>query len=73
MTHEEKTALRDHLYKHGIALMDKIQKMFNAGGLTEEQMSFAADVMKDIASMDKSLSKACYYDSQRGTSADKTY
>lgn len=73
ITHEEKMALRDHLYKHGIVLMEKIKKMFDAGGLTEEQMDFAADVMKDIAKMDKSLAKAYYYDSIRGTSADKTY
>ena len=73
ITHEEKMALRENLYKHGMALMEKIQKMFSAGGLTEEQMTFAADVMKDIAKMDKSLAKACYYDSARGTSVDKTY
>ena len=29
ITHEEKMALRDHLYKHGIVLMEKIKKMFD--------------------------------------------
>lgn len=73
ITHEEIMSLRDHLYRHGMVLMDKIQKMFDAGELTQAQMNFAADVMKDIAKMDKSLSKACYYDSMRGASSDKTY
>lgn len=73
MTHEEKMALRENLYRHGMVLMDKVQKMINAGNLTQSQMEFAADVMKDIAKMDKSLAKACYYDSQRGDADEKKY
>ena len=72
ITHEEKMALRENLYRHGMVLMDKIQKMFDAGNLTQSQMDFAADVMKDIAKMDKALAKACYYDSIHG-SDDKAY
>ena len=34
-------------------------------------MSFAGDIMKDIAKMDKSLSAACYYDKESGVG--KTY
>lgn len=73
MTHEEKMAMREHLYKHSMALMDKIKRMFDSGELTIEQMNFAGDIMKDISSMDKNLSKACYYDTLRGTTADKKY
>lgn len=73
ITHEEKMMLRDNLYAHSMALMDKIKKMFDSGELTQSQMEFAADVMKDIAKTDKALSKACYYDSIRGVSSDKTY
>lgn len=73
ITHEEKMALREHLYKHGIVLMEKISKMFSSGDLTVSQMSVAADVMKDVAKMDKSLSAACWYDSERNGGSDKTY
>ena len=73
ITHEEIMSLRDHLYRHGMVLMDKIQKMFDAGDLTQAQMNFAADVMKDLASMDKNLSKSCYYDSKHDWSDDKKY
>lgn len=73
ITHEEKMAMREHLYRHGMALMEKVKKMFDSGELTPSQMGFAGDIMKDIAKMDKSLSAACYYDMQRGVGADKTY
>lgn len=70
-THEEKMMLREHLYKHGMALMEKVKKMFDSGELTPSQMSFAGDLMKDIAKMDKALSAACYYDKESGVG--KTY
>lgn len=70
---EDKKVLREHLYKHGMMLIEKIHKMFEAGELTPAQMGFAADVLKDVAKMDKSLSAACYYDSERGGGSDKTY
>ena len=73
ITHDEIMIMREHLYRHGMSLMEKIKKMFDAGELTQAQMDFAADVMKDVADMDKSLSKACYFDSMRGASSDKTY
>ena len=73
ITHEEKMALREHVYKHAMILMDKVQKMLDAGNLTQSQMEFAADVLKDLSSADKNLSKACYYDSARGTDSDRTY
>lgn len=73
MSHEEKMAMRDHLYEHAMVLMDKVRKMFESGELTPTQMAFAGDIMKDLAKMDKSLSEACYYDSERGASADKKY
>ena len=73
IAHEDKMALRENLYRHGMVIMEKVQKMIDAGNLTQSQMEFAADVMKDIAKMDKSLAKACYYDSQRGDADDKRY
>lgn len=73
ITHEDKMSLRENLYRHGMVLMEKVQKMIDAGNLTQSQMEFAADVMKDIAKMDKSLAKACYYDSQRGDADEKKY
>ena len=73
ISHEEIKTMREHLYKHGLALMEKVHKMFESGELTPSQMAFAGDIMKDLSSMDKNLSKACYYDSKRGDSDDKTY
>lgn len=73
MTHEEKMAMREYLYKHSMALMEKVKRMFDSGELTIEQMNFAGDIMKDLSSIDKNLSKACYYDSLRGTTADRKY
>lgn len=73
MSHEEKMAMHDSLYRHGMALMDKIKRMFDSGELTQSQMAFAGDIMKDIAKMDKALSAACYYDSMSGASADRKY
>lgn len=70
---EDKKLLREHLYKHGMMLIEKVGKMFSAGELTPAQMTFAADILKDVAKMDKSLSAACYYDSERGGGSDKTY
>ena len=72
-THEEKMMMRDNMYKHAMMLMEKVKKMFASGELTPAQMDFAGDLMRDIAKMDKSLSAACYYDSQRGADSDKKY
>lgn len=73
ITHEDKMSFRENLYRHGMVLMEKVQKMIDAGNLTQGQMEFAADVMKDIAKMDKSLAKACYYDSIKGDSDERKY
>lgn len=73
MTHEEKMALREHVYKHSMVLMEKVQKMLDAGNLTQSQMEFAADVLKDLSSADKNLSKACYYDSLKGDADERKY
>ena len=73
VSHEEKMAMREHLYRHAIVLMDKVKKMFDSGELTPSQMAFAGDVMKDIAKVDKSLSAACYYESMTGLSEDRKY
>lgn len=70
---EEKKMIKEHLYKHGVDLMVKVHKMFESGELTPAQMAFAGDIMKDVSSMYKNLSKACYYDSKRDGSDEKTY
>lgn len=41
--------------------------------LTVQQMLDASDILKDVSSADKSLSKACYYDTQRGADSEKKY
>lgn len=73
ISHDEIVEMREHLYRHGMVLMEKIKKMFDAGELTQSQMDFAADVLKDLSKMDSNMAKACYYDSKRGVSSDKTY
>jgi len=73
MSHEEKMAMREHLYRHATVLLDKVKKMFESGDLTVAQMSVGADILKDIAKLDKALSAACYYDSMGGASSDKKY
>ena len=73
MTHEEKMEMRKTIYKHAGILLEKVHRMFETGELTVAQMSFAGDLLKDIAKTDSALSKACYYDSKRGDSDDKKY
>ena len=73
MSHEEKMAMREHIYHHIGILLDKTKKMFESGELTIPQMTVAADILQDIAKADKSLSAACYYDSMSGASIDKRY
>lgn len=74
MTHEEKTAMRKTIYEHLGILLNKVHEMFKENEkLSPQQMSVGADILKDIASADKSLSKACYYDAQRGDADEKKY
>jgi len=74
MTHEEKHEMRKAIYEHIGILLNKVHKMFESSSeLTIQQMMDASDILKDISSADKSLSKACYYDSMRGGSDDRKY
>lgn len=73
ITQEEKKAMREAIYKHAGILLDKVHRMFESGELTVAQMSFAGDILKDLAKTDSALSKACYYDSKHEDSDDKTY
>ena len=74
MTHEEKHEMRTNIYKHLGILLTKVHEMFEANEkLSPQQMSVGADILKDIASADKSLSKACYYESKSDWSDDKKY
>lgn len=74
MTHEEKMAMRKNIYAHLGVLLDKVHKMFaSSNELTVQQMLDGSDILKDIAKADSAMSKACYYDSIRGTADDKKY
>lgn len=74
MTHEEKHEMRKAIYEHLNILLEKVHKMFSSSSeLTVQQMIDASDILKDISSADKSLSKACYYDSMRVDADDKRY
>lgn len=73
MTHEEKKAMREAIYKHAGMLLDKVHNMFDSGKLTIEQMGFAGDILKDIAKTDSALSKACYYDSKNTATDERSY
>lgn len=74
MTHEEKIQMRKAIYEHLGILLSKVHKMFESSNeLTVQQMMDASDILKDISKADSAMSKACYYDSMRGTSDDKKY
>ena len=74
ITQEEKREMRDAIYKHLEILLSKVHEMFSANEkLSPQQMSIGADILKDIASADKSLSKACYYESKSDWSDEKKY
>lgn len=74
MTYEAKHQMREGIYQHLSILLAKVQKMFSdSGELTVQQMIDASDILKDISSADKSLSKACYYDSLKGDSSERKY
>lgn len=71
MTYEEKMQMCDHMHKMGMVLLDKVQRMIDSGDLTTQQMMFAADILKDVASSEKNLAKAHWCESDSGTG--KTY
>ena len=74
MTHEEKMAMRNSIYEHLEILLNKVHKMFESSSeLTVQQMMDASDILKDISSADKSLSKAYYCDSLKGDSSERKY
>lgn len=74
ITQEEKHEMRRAIYEHLEILLSKVHEMFSANEkLSPQQMSIGADILKDIASADKSLSKACYYESKSDWSDDKKY
>lgn len=74
MTYEEKHEMRQAIYQHLNILLSKVHEMFSANEkLSPQQMNFAADVLKDLSSADKNLSKACYYDSIKGDADERKY
>lgn len=74
MTYEEKHEMRKAIYEHLEILLNKVHEMFKENEkLSPQQMSVGADILKDIAKADATLSKACYYDSKRGDADDKRY
>lgn len=74
ITQEEKHEMRQAIYQHLNILLSKVHKMFESSSeLTVQQMLDASDILKDISSADKSLSKACYYESKSDWSDEKKY
>ena len=74
MSYEEKHEMRKAIYDHLGILLGKVHRMFESSNeLTVQQMLDASDILKDISSADKSLSKACYYDSLKGDSSERKY
>lgn len=74
MTHDEKIKMRTAIYEHLGILLNKVHRMFESSGdLTVQQMLDASDILKDVAKSDAAMSKACYYDAQRGTDSEKKY
>lgn len=74
ITQEERHEMRRAIYEHLGILLGKVHKMFESSSeLTIQQMIDASDILKDLSSADKNLSKACYYDSMRGGSDDRKY
>ena len=74
MTQEERHEMRRAIYEHLGILLGKVHKMFESSSeLTIQQMIDASDILKDISSADKSLSKSCYYDSLKGDSSERKY
>ena len=74
MTYEQKHQMREAVYQHLNILLSKVQKMFQESGeLSVAQMVDGSKILKCIAKADSAMSKASYYDSLRGESADKRY
>lgn len=74
ITQEERHEMRRAIYEHLGILLGKVHEMFSANEkLSPQQMSIGADILKDLSSADKNLSKACYYDSIKGDADERKY
>lgn len=74
ITQEERHEMRRVIYEHLGILLSKVHKMFESSSeLTVQQMLDASDILKDLSSADKNLSKACYYDSIKGDADERKY
>ena len=74
ITHEERQEMRANIYKHLGILLTKVHEMFEANEkLSPQQMSVAADILKDISKADSAMVKSCYYESKTDWSDDKKY
>ena len=74
ITQEERHEMRRAIYEHLGILLSKVHKMFESSSeLTIQQMIDASDILKDLSSADKNLSKACYYESKSDWSDEKKY
>lgn len=69
---EEKKMIKEHIIKHSIELVEKLDRMFSKE-MTLQEMMCAADIMKDISKAMSSFSKMYFYDTKGGESADKMY
>ena len=74
MTHEERVMLRDKLEHKAKSLMDRLEKACaEITPMTWQEMVWAADIMKDLSSVEKNLAKANYYESEHPRRDEKKY
>ena len=74
MTFEEKAMFRDKLEHKAKSLMDRLEKACaDSTPITWQEMMWAADIMKDLSSVEKNLAKVYHYESQDPFHEDKKY
>lgn len=74
MTHEERQAFRTKLEHKAKSLMDRLEKACaDSTPITWQEMMWAADIMKDISSVEKNLAKVHYYESEHPHHDEKKY
>lgn len=74
MTHEERTMFRTKLEHKAKSLMDRLEKACaDSTPITWQEMMWAADIMKDLSSVEKNLAKTHYYENEHPQHDDKKY
>lgn len=72
MTHEEKIACREKIHHKARTLMERLEKACSEP-MGWQEMMWAADILKDLSSVDKNIAKAHYYESEHPHHEDKKY